>query len=69
MVAYRVLVVMMLLFPSLLWATDADTPGLDFLEFLAEGAVVDGKWTDPVEVRQMTVTQAAGSGDEVKSHE
>lgn len=66
---YRVLIVMLLVSPSLLWATDADTPGLDFLEFLAEGAVVDGKWTDPVEVREMSVSQAEKSGDEVKSHE
>jgi len=66
---FRILLVMLFVFPSLLWASDADSPSLDFLEFLAEGAVVDGKWTDPVEVREMTVSQTANSDDEVKSHE
>ena len=65
----KMLLVMLFVFPSLLWASDAGTPSLDFLEFLAEGAVVDGKWTDPVEVREMSVSQTENSGDEVKSHE
>lgn len=69
MVGFRMLLVILLVFPSLLWASDAGAPSLDFLEFLAEGAVVDGKWTDPVEVREMSVSETAKSGDEVKSHE
>jgi len=59
----------MCVFPSLLWAIDSDVPSLDLLEYLAEGAVVDGKWTDPVEVQEMSVVQADNAGDEVKSHE
>jgi hypothetical protein len=63
------LVAMAFLFHSLLWAADAVAPSLELLEFLAEGAVVDGQWTDPVAVQEMSVSQAGNTGDEVKSHE
>jgi hypothetical protein len=58
----------LLMFHAPLWADD-EVPSLEFLEFLAEGAVVDGQWTDPVEVGTLNVAQQGKTGDEVKGHE
>lgn len=69
MVRFKAIFVLVFMVNSLLWAADAIAPSLELLEFLAEGAVVDGQWTDPMEVQDLSVSQAEDMGVEVKSHE
>ena len=66
---FRSFFTLLFMFHSLLWAADAVAPSLELLEFLADGAVVDGQWTDPMEVQDLSVGPSGDTGIEVKSHE
>lgn len=63
------LIALMFLFPFVLWGAESEPPSLELLEFLAEGAMVDGRWTDPVEVDEMTRLQQNTLVDEVERDE